>query len=401
MVQELNKRYNLLIITNVWTGAYSFFYNGAEVFSGMPAFQKVFLKILEHHQVNEIHLILFDKKHDKSLLIPDRHKKKLKIYQFQLENKKTIKTFYTFIKVIIQGYNIIKKNNVERIIGFGSLAGLTAILSKLTSIKDFRRLYGTFLINELGYSKWKLFLRHPLEFLTFSLGNGKLLITNDGTKGDRVFKKIGNPKIDFHFPLNGVDSDIMKNLEKPSFEIKDKYLSYVARIDEWKQQHVLLLALGFLRRKNIEFPHTYLVGAFFDKQYLAFLHQCILENDLKDKVTIVEGLPSAQAHYLLKNSLITFSLYSTSNLGNVFLEALKLGVPIIALNDTNSLELIDKSAYFEVLSTEPSVIAEAILTLLGDLKLRNVLSEQASAFASRELLSWDERSDFELSLILH
>ena len=51
---------------------------------------------------------------------------------------------------------------------------------------------------------------------------------------------------------------------------------------------------------------------------------------------------------MIKHSKLSVSLYDFSNLGNVFLESLTLGTPMLTENIENSLDLIDKDVYFEI-----------------------------------------------------
>lgn len=79
------------------------------------------------------------------------------------------------------------------------MGGITSLIGKWVKIPDFRRIYGTFLINEITDSKLSIFAKHPLEYLTFSTKGKGLLVTNDGTKGDLVFKKLGTSSLPFTF----------------------------------------------------------------------------------------------------------------------------------------------------------------------------------------------------------
>jgi glycosyltransferase involved in cell wall biosynthesis len=401
MEQEPIKKQNILGITGIWTGAYTFFYEGMEISKGMPAFNNVFLRLLNDKRVDKLHLILFVDKSDVSLKIPEKYSDKIILYPFNFNSSKKIFSLFLFLKVILKGISIVYKEKISQIVGFGSLAGLTAIIGKLTSIPDYRRLYGSFLINEIKSSKLKLFLKHPLEYICFDFPGKGLLITNDGTKGDVVFNKLGSKKLPFFFPLNGVDQEIKKNALKPNFELPDIFLSYVARINDWKRQHLLVQALGILKNRGVNLPHTFIIGSFLDQDYIMHLKQLIKELDLTNDVSLIDGLPISEVHYVLKKSLITYSLYHTSNLGNVFLESMKLGTPMIALNDTDSLSLIDKTAFFELRNDDPLTIANATLKLLVDDDLRNQLSKDAQLYAEKSLKSWDERALYEINIILN
>lgn len=389
---------NILCISGVWTGAYPFFFEGSEKFKGMPAFSNVFLRLLNNPNVEKIHLLLFNK-YDLAVNIPDKYKTKLIIHSFDFIPNGRLSLLFMFIKIIIKGIKVVRSEKIDRILGFGTLAGLGAIIGKLTLIKDFRRLYGTFLINDIKLSKLKLFLKNPLEYICFSFNGKALLITNDGTKGDLVFKKIGNKNMPFYFPLNGVDPNIAENLIKPKIDLPLEFMSYVARLDDWKRQHLLIEALGILKGKNVKFPKTFIIGAIFQKEYFNLLQSKIQSNNLESEIVIIDGCPINEVHYILKHSLITFSLYHTSNLGNVFLEAMKLGTPTVAINDTDSLSLVPTDAYFSLRESNPIQIADAIQQLLANSSMREQFSKNALLFGD-SLKSWKDRAEIEINIML-
>ena len=389
----------VLILTNVWTGATPFFYEGRKESKGMPAFNNVFFRLIDDSRISKLHIIIWQP--EREIKIPSEYSDK--IFCYIVPKRKT--SLFNNLKLVfmtsILGKRIINKHkNIRNIIGFGSLGGITSIIGKLTNIPDFRRVYGTFLINEINNSKLSIFTKHPLEYLTFSTRGKGLLVTNDRTKADLVYKKIGNKKLPFYFPLNGIDKEIVNNLHPPGFTVEKEYMTYVARLDPWKRQHLLLLALSELQKKGIDFPKTYIIGSIFDEGYTKELKKIINDNNLDKKVEFVYGMPIHQVHYMLYNSKLTFSLYHTSNLGNVFIESMQLGVPMLAINDTGSLNLIDNNAYFELKNDEIPGIANAITTVLHDDKKILSLKNNAVLFADKNILSWDERVGFEIDLML-
>jgi len=392
---------NILIITNVWTGAKSFFYEGKEISTGMPAFNNVFLRILVDDRVDRIHIFLWLTDKSDIIKIPEKYKHKVIPHPFYLRKKGVISFFILILTMIRTGVSIVKNDKVKRLIGFGSLAAITAIIGKLTFIPDFRRIFGTFLINEINYSKFKLFLKHPLEYLCFSLNGKGLLVTNDGTKGDIVFNKIGHQKLPFYFPLNGVNKEISVSSVKPNIDFPQEFMSYVARLDNWKRQHLLIEALGVLKNRGVIFPKTYIIGSAHDLDYVNRLKESIVHNELESDVIIIYGLPISEVHYILKKSMLTFSLYHTSNLGNVFIESLQLGTPIVAINDTGSLNLIDKNAFYELKTDDTLELVNAIEFLLNDINFRERMSYQAIQFANNAIKSWDERATYEINLMLN
>jgi glycosyltransferase involved in cell wall biosynthesis len=389
----------ILMLTNVWTGARPFFYEGVAESKGMPAFNNVFLRLLKDSRVSHFHIIIWQP--EQRIEIPTEYIDKITFYIIPKNQSGFLNNFKLIFNAIQLGKRIVKQNTkICKIIGFGSLGGITSIISKLVKIPDFRRLYGTFLINEISRSKLTLFLKHPLEYLTFASKGKGLLVTNDGTKGDVVYNKIGTSSLPFYFPLNGVDKKIINNIAKPDFELPVEYMIYVARLDPWKRQNLLLESLGILLSKGKKIPFTFIVGAIYDKNYVSSLQMIIEKYDLHSHVQLIYGLPINQVHYMLYHAKLTFSLYHTSNLGNVFIESMQLGVPIIAINDTGSLDLIDKTAYYELKNDNINEIANAIDILLANENMRVKLKNEAIFFANKKLISWEDRAKYEIDLFL-
>ena len=400
---EKMKQKNILTLTGVWTGVRPFFYEAKEDIAGMPAFYNVFKRLLDDERVNQVHLLLFveGKEYMDKINIPQKYREKLILYPYFFDPRSFFHSLWLFVKIIFVSYGIIKKQNIKEVAGFGSMAGLSALIAKIAGIKDFRRLFGSFLINEINDTKFQLFTKHPLEYLCFALSGKALLITNDGTKGDIVFNKLGTPKLPFYFPLNGVDKKIEDNMEKPDFELPKQFLTYIARLDDWKRQHLLVEALGILNKKGINIPITYIIGAVTSIEHLNRIEKAIADNCLTDKIFIIKGLPSKQVHYMMKHSLISYSLYHTSNLGNVYLEALRIGTAMIALNDTDSLAQFPKNIYYEIRDSSAVTIAAATEDLLlNDLK-REAIATAAKKYAAEQILDWEERAKMELDIILN
>lgn len=398
MEKELTKT-DVLILTNVWTGAAPFFYDAKKESRGMPAFNNVFQRLIDDERISKLHIIIWQP--DRPIKIPIEYSEKISYYIISKRTRNILNDFRLVFETIIKGYKIVKENqNIKRIIGFGALAGITSIIGKLTNIPDFRRVYGSFLINEISNSKFSLFIKHPLEYITFSTKGKGLLVTNDGTKGDMVYRKIGNKNLPFYFPLNGIDKEILKNLDIPNMSIEKDFMVYVARLDSWKRQHLLIQALVELKRGKYNFPKTYIIGSPFDDYYVNELKQIVIDNDLNNEIEFIYGLPINQVHYMLYHSKLTFSLYHTSNLGNVFIESMQLGVPIIAINETSSLELIDKNAYYELKTDSILGISNAIKELLDNEEKLLSLKRNAYLYAEKNISSWKDRAKLEIDLML-
>lgn len=400
MEKNLKSKTSILCVSSLWSGVVPFFYEGRAAPEGMPAFYNVLINLLEQKDVEKIHFILADSLPHLEVDLPQEFRDKIVVHLFSYSRENKLLALLTFLNIVFFSCWLVYSKRISRIVGFGSISGLSAIVGKLTFIPDVRRLYGTFLINEIHYSKLYLFIRHPLEFICFVLNGKALIITNDGTKGDVVFRKIGNRNLPFYFLVNGVNDLACSDNVNSQFNLPCDYLTYIGRVNDWKRQHLLIQALNILKQRQIDFPSLLIIGSLSDYEYHSYLKQLVHDYELDDKVVFLGSLELSLVHSIMKKSILNYSLYHTSNFGNVFLEALKLGVPTIALNDTNSLSLVDESAYYELKIDDPNVIADATILLLENVELRLQISKSAVEFSTENLKSWQERVKKEIDIIL-
>lgn len=68
----------ILLLTNVWTGTTSFFYEGNVRSKGMPAFNNVFLRLLDDPRVSLVHIIIWQP--DQKINLPKEYSDKIKYY---------------------------------------------------------------------------------------------------------------------------------------------------------------------------------------------------------------------------------------------------------------------------------------------------------------------------------
>ena len=223
-----------------------------------------------------------------------------------------------------------------------------------------------------------------------------MIVTNDGTHGNKVFEKIGSAS-KLHFLINGVNKT--PDIIAPNFSVpKEDFITYIARVDRWKQQDKLIESLKIYRdKKGTEIP-AFIIGHFANPDYLIELRSLIAKYQL-EKVELTGPLPMAEAAWLMKHSLATLSLYHTSNLGNVFLEALSIGTPAIAVNCNDSLATIPEDCYCSLSDYDAEAICNKIIVLLNDEEKKVMISKNSKVYAESKLLSWDERVKLEIDLL--
>ncbi|HIE15261.1 TPA: glycosyltransferase [Candidatus Bathyarchaeota archaeon] len=392
---------NICYIMSLSTAMEGFFFDGDNRVFGMPAFAHVFFKLLSDKKFNHIYVLLFInrekfRRDSFDISVPKPFRRKIMVKPFIIRNKMHL--FLMLPLCICYGMFLIKKHNIDILYGHGSIGALAGILSLLSRTPNIRRLYGTFLYKEANKSKCHIFIRHPLEYLAFALPSKSVIITNDGTHGDLVYKKIGNKRAKLVFLLNGIDAEIEKKVKPVKFALSPQYLSYVARIDYWKRQHLAIEALAILDKKGLGIP-LYIVGPVINGEYFIRIKKLVKRYNIEHLVHFTGAIPREEALYVLKTSYLTMSLYDTSNLGNVFLESLRMGTPIVALNNNGSLDIFPEDAYCAIKSDNAAEVAKAIEQLLLDKNRRHTISKKAKLYA-QNLISWRDRANVEIKLLM-
>lgn len=391
---------NIFYVTPLWSGIKSFFYEGKERISGMPAFFNVFKSILEDDNVEKVHILLFIYNDTSEIIIPEIYQDKIRVHPYRIKGKLSL--YANTVKAIFKGVSLVRKHNIKSIYGHGTISAIASMIGKITGVKHFRRIYGTFLYRKVKEGK-NIFKTNFYEYLAFNLKCDGLIITNDGTHGDKVFQEIGDKETNLHFLLNGLNRlPQIPATVKSINNMREPFFSYVARIDRWKRQYLLVEALNIVKNDfKLNLPMTYIAGPMFDKAYLSELEELIAKYNLNDDIEITGPLPKEEAYYLLKNALATFSLYDFSNLGNVFLESLSMGSLMVAINEENSLDLISEDCYMEVSGELVQVLAEKIKLIIMDPNSFKDTRERAIEFSNTKIGTWTDRVNQEKQIVLN
>lgn len=395
-----NKK-NIILITPFWTGIKSFFLEGKDEFKGMPAFTNTFFGLVDNGNVEKIFVIFFGNSIETSFKINKKHKNRIEAYGFSFTNK--LSAVKQIFSLYLKTRKLIKNNPNSILYGHGSVGGLTGVISLITKTPNVRRIYGTFLCDKLNKSKLSIFYKHPLEYLAFSLPAKAVVCTNDGTKGNLVFNKIGHKNSPFYFWLNGINKSTSDNM--PYEKVANKYdiafkpkICYIARIDIWKREHLLLEALNVLNKKNQKYP-TIIAGPVINKAYYKEMLDKVSAYGLCSFVKIIPGLTKEETISVIKASDISVSFYDFSNLGNVFLESLSLGTAMLTQNINNSLALIDNEVYYDTNPLDFEKTANVISHIFENKEELSLKSEKAFNFSHKKLLTWKERAQKELVLL--
>jgi len=237
--------------------------------------------------------------------------------------------------------------------------------------------------------------------------NDAMVVTNDGTQGEKIYSLMGvNPK-KIHFWMNGMDLDDMKlpsdwNPEefKNSLDLQGKKIMVMAsRLVLWKRVD---RGINALHRLVVQHKMDDVVLLVVGKgQELEKLKQIAEKLNVTDHVRFVGAVHHSEVIKYLSIADVFLSLYDVSNLGNPILEAMHCGLPIASIDDGSTAELL-KDGYNSFLVPHEGLDEEFALkvkTLLTDESINKQFRENIKKTYSEKMISWKDRMWIEHEMI--
>jgi len=222
------------------------------------------------------------------------------------------------------------------------------------------------------------------------------LVTNDGSRADRVYEQIGNRDTEFMFWHNGVDfpkepGQFAQRLEQP-------FLLYPGRIDRFKRQHLAVELMRLLAANGPPPVKLKLAGHIYDETYRREIEVLINKHGLEPYIEFLGPLNRRDLYAQYDKCLAALSFYDVSNLGNVAIECLAAGVPLITLDDGTLSQIItDGDSGF--LAADLKAGATAVHRLLKEPGLLEKVCARARIAARNSFTNWNERTKREVDRI--
>jgi len=252
-----------------------------------------------------------------------------------------IKTLYCSAKtklahrIILQSIKEVKKCDVLMLSSFHFIpcffVGLYALISKKKIIWSPRGELFDSAINKNRFKKIyisliKIFFAKPVIFH----------VTSNAEK----------EKIQFYMGKNTKTVLIPNYMELPEKEERntnEKYLLYVGRIAPIKALDNLIN--GLIKSEDfIKSNYKMLLAGFNNGDYYESLLKIIVENNMSEKIIFLGNIEGGGKNRLYANAYFTFLVSHSENFGNVVVESLAQGTPVVTsqgtpwqmLNETNS-----------------------------------------------------------------
>lgn len=229
-----------------------------------------------------------------------------------------------------------------------------------------------------------------------------LIMTDDGTQGNKVLDKLNNQSSEIKFWKNGVDIDLEsednKMISKKHLGLapSDRVLMTVSRLASWKKVDRAIKALSVVIKQNKNVKLV-IVGDGDEKHNLLSLTEKL---GLASNVIFAGAVPQSEIRHYLDLADVFLSLYDLSNVGNPLLEAMTCGKPIITLNVGDTASIIKNGENGILLDlNELEMIPKYIIKLLNEPKLAKKLGDNAKDYARKNFWSWDERMQCEVKIV--
>lgn len=245
------------------------------------------------------------------------------------------------------------------------------------------------------------------EYIAMKVSSDAVIMTNDGTQGDKILDLLNVDKKNVHFWMNGLDVDNLLLPQdwnpvalKKSLGLQGKkVLLTVSRLAGWKRVDRSIVSVHKLINKhNMTDIVLLVIGEGPERIKLEKLAESL---GIKDSVRFLGGVSHKKIIEYFSIADVFLTLYDISNLCNPLLEAMYLGLPIVTIEDGSTSHLLRNghNAFLVKMETLSEEVPERIKKLLEDEMLKDQFKHNAKTTFQREVLTWKKRMLLEDGLI--
>lgn len=318
-----------------------------------------------------------------------------------------ISSLLVISKLIISGASYLYENkDCNFVYGYEMQGVLASNLLKTIFFKRnifyISRFQGVFYIKEHFKNHRYINLLFNLDtLLALWLPSDLLIMTNDGTQGDKILQKIkSKSRKNLLFISNGVASPNLINkdslFKKHGIDEEKPFIVMVSRLVNIKRVHLAVKAIGKIISDGNNFNYKLIIIG--DGPELEPLKSLAIDLGVDSYLTFLGALNNDEVYSFISSSDMVLSLYESSNIGNPFFEAMSVGTPFIAVNNGDTSSFVTHLSNGYLLSED--TIVHDLVVFFENVESKSVeigaLAEGAKKYSKENILSWSERINKEI-----
>ncbi len=267
-------------------------------------------------------------------------------------------------------------------------------------VPNVSRIYGSRLYPVLGNLK-ATFISYP-RIVGHKIPCRYMIMTDDGTFGDQVLKKLNVPEERVRFWRNGVDDNYNSNLNGAALKAKHNILQEQpiilssSRLEYWKRIDRLIHTAP---KVIAECPDVvYLILG--DGKDRLRLESIVANYGLQKNFRFVGQQPQQDVAAYMQCADIQCLLSDLTSANNPTLEAMMMGICVVVLDTGNVHQIIETGNNGIIIGiNQLDTLADHLIELIKDPQKRYTMGKNARIFAKKEFYSWNKRVQMEVSLI--
>jgi glycosyltransferase involved in cell wall biosynthesis len=255
------------------------------------------------------------------------------------------------------------------------------------------RFQGVIIHQQVRAGQWRKVITKPEHLLAYRIASDVCVMTNDGTRGDEVIRRLGDRPLNTMFLMNGVEpSENKTDLPAPP----PLSLVTASRLVSWKRVDRAIMLVDELRRAGVDCTLA-IIGDGEMRGEWELLSQRL---GLTELVQFHGSIPNAQIGEHLRRAHCLVTLHDVSNLANPVFESLRAGLPVLSVAD-GSLDGVVVDGESGLLGT-PGNEVESLATRLVEMVRTGTYPSlrQGAIVAGNGLSTWDQRMQVELDTVL-
>jgi glycosyltransferase involved in cell wall biosynthesis len=188
---------------------------------------------------------------------------------------------------------------------------------------------------------FKNLLYYPLDLLAWTLPLDGAVITNDGTDGKKVAQYFGVESNKIFFETNGVDYERLNSLLKAEDKVRKKpneiNIVCLMRFVEWKRIDRIIEIANEIKKSEKFLDLKINMNLIGDGPEFKNIESLIKEFEVRDIVTLLGKKTYEESIKILKSCDFSITTSDVSNINNLVLDSMAIGIPIISV-DSGSLD---------------------------------------------------------------